>query len=76
MHDVVVVDGREGVGTFDVLAGAGRTRAEFLAQAAEFFDVGGVACWSQFLVAAELAVFHVLAGVGVEDEDGGGPFAE
>ena len=51
------MDGTEVVGAFDVLAGAGRTRAKSLAQVAEFFAVGGIPRWSQFWVTAELAVF-------------------
>ena len=56
MRDVAEVDGAEVVGAFDVLAGAGRVLAEALAEAAELFAVGGIPCWSQFGVAAELSV--------------------
>ena len=44
--------------------------AESLAEAAELCAVGGGACWAEFGVAAELAVFQVLAGVGIEDGEG------
>ena len=68
------MDGAEGVGAFDVLAGVGRALAKALAQAAEFLAVGGVPCWPKFGVAAELAVCQVVAGVGVEHVEG--PFVE
>ena len=63
------IDDAEGVGDFDILAGAGRYFAYALAQAAYIVDVKGVSCGSYFGVATELAVFQVLAGVRVKDRE-------
>ena len=64
------MDEAEGVSAFDILDGAGRTRAEALAQAAAFLDVEGVPCWPPFGVAAELAVCQVFSGVGINYVEG------
>ena len=63
------MDDAEGVNEFDTLAGAGRSFAYALAQAAYIVDVQGVPCGSHFGVATELAVFQVLAGVRFKDRE-------
>ena len=65
--NVVVVDGAKGVGAFHALASAVWACAESLAEAAELCAVGGGPCRAKFWVASELAVFQVLAGVGIKD---------
>ena len=72
--NVVVVDGAKGVGAFHALASAIWACAESLAEAAELCAVGGGPYRAEFWVASVLAVFQVLAGVGIED--GAGPVVD
>ena len=68
--DAVVVDGAKGVGAFDALASAVWALAESLAEVAELCAVGVGPYWTQFGMAAELALFQVPTGVGNEDGEG------
>ena len=61
------MDDAEGAGTFDMLSGAVWSYAYALAQVAYLVTVQGVPRGSHFGVATDIAVFHVIFCVRVEE---------